>query len=408
MLKNAILAAAAANHEQVRAHRRHLHLNPEPSFAEVHTGAYVSQQLTAMGIEHSTGWCMERGAAGIVARIESREPGTKQVALRADMDALPIQEVDRPHASQVPGWMHACGHDAHTACLLGAAHVLQSTKEHWSGTVQLLFQPGEETLPGGASLMVAEGALSKDASTQGPSKAKGPLVDAIVGQHVYPQLDAGVVGFRSGPYMAAADEVFIRIVGRGGHAALPHRTVDPVVVAAHVITALQTIVSRQTDPTQPAVLTFGKISGGHARNVIPDEVLLDGTLRTYDEPTAIRLRESICHMAASTAAAFGARAEVDLAIGYPPVINEPELTARCRKRAEELLGTSCVVDLPQRMTGEDFSFYQREVPGCFYRLGTGGEGTGCRSGLHTADFDVDEKALETGVAMMAWLAATEG
>ena len=406
MLKNAILHATSAAADRILAHRRHLHLHPESSYAETETGRYVARALSDMGIAHSTGWCAEKGAAGIVAEIPGSEPGTRRVALRADMDALPIQEVDRPHASAVPGWMHACGHDAHTACLLGAAEVLSSTREHWKGTIQLVFQPGEETLPGGASLMVAEGALAQDAPLHGPG-AGAAAVDAIVGQHVYPQLDAGIVGFRSGPYMAAADELQIRIHGRGGHAALPHLTADPVVAAAHVLTALQTVVSRACDPTQPSVLTFGRIAGGHARNVIPDEVVLDGTLRTYDEATAETLRAAIHRVAESTAAAFGCRAEVDLAIGYPPVVNAPELTERCRRQAEELLGRDKVVDLPLRMTGEDFSFYQKVVPGCFYRLGTGGDGRGCRAGLHTSEFDIDEAALHTGTSMMAWLAATQ-
>jgi len=408
MLKNAILKAAEESAETVRRHRRHLHRHPEPSFAETRTGAYVSEALSAMGIEHTTGWCADRGAAGIVAHLHGTEPALRRIALRADMDALPIQEIDRPHASDVPGWMHACGHDAHTACLLGAAQVLQAARDHWQGTIQLVFQPGEETLPGGASLMTAEGALATDAPTSGPNLTGKDLVDAIVGQHVYPQLDAGFVGFRSGHYMAAADEVQIRVVGRGGHAALPQRTVDPVVASAHVITALLTVVSRNCDPTHPAVLTFGQVSGGQARNIIPDEVVLDGTLRTYDERTADVLRDAIRRVAESTASAFGARAEVDIAIGYPPVINDPTLTGLCRKRAEELLGSDRVVDLPLRMTGEDFSFYQKVIPGCFYRLGTGGDGQGCRSGLHTAEFDIDESALNTGTAMMAWLAATAG
>ena len=407
MLKNAIRQAALEATGIVRAHRRHIHLNPEPSFSEEKTGAYVARALNEMGIVHSTGWCADRGAAGIVAHIEGSEPGVKQMALRADMDALPIQEVDRPHASQVPGWMHACGHDAHTACLLGAAQVLHDTKHLWKGTVQLIFQPGEEILPGGASLMVTEGALAKNASTTGPGRASEPHVQGIIGQHVYPQLDAGTVGFRSGAYMAAADEIQIRIYGQGGHAALPHRTADPVVASAHIITALQTVVSRNCDPIQPAVLTFGKISGGHARNVIPNEVVLDGTLRTYDDSTAQSLRAAIARIAESTAQAMGARAEVDIAVGYPAVVNNPELTAKCKKKAQELLGSERVVDLPLRMTGEDFSYYQKVVPGCFYRLGTGGDGPGCRSGLHTAEFDINEDALQTGAEMMAWLAATE-
>ncbi len=407
MLKSALLTAVEDHRENVVQHRRHLHLHPEPSFQESKTSAYVADALRSMGIAFSDGWCADHGAAGLVAKVEGLDPGTRTMALRADMDALPIQEVDRPHASAVPGWMHACGHDAHTACLLGAVEALQATRDQWSGTVHCVFQPGEENLPGGASILVQEGALHTNAATSGPRQASGPLVDGIVGQHVYPQLDAGTVGFRSGAYMAAADELRIRIVGKGGHAALPHRTADPVVAAAHVITALQTVVSRSCDPTQPAVLTIGKIRGGHARNVIPDEVVLDGTLRTYDMNTAEILRSSIQRVAESTAQAFGTVAEVDLAIGYPPVVNAPRLTDSCRKRAVELLGEQHVVDLPLRMTGEDFSFYQREVEGCFYRLGTGGNGPGCRAGLHTAAFDIDERALTTGTAMMAWLAATE-
>ena len=406
MLKNLLLSAVDANRDHVVRHRRHLHLHPEPSFGEVQTGAYVAQQLKELGVTFSSGWCRERGAAGIVAEVRGNDPGTRRMALRADMDALPIQEVERPHASTVPGWMHACGHDAHTACLLGAVAALQATREHWSGTVQCVFQPGEETLPGGASILVEEGALHADAPETGPGRTQGTLVDGIVGQHVYPQLDAGVVGFRSGAYMAATDEVQILIQGKGGHAALPHRTVDPVVVAAHVVTALQTVVSRHCDPTQPSVLTFGRIAGGHVRNVIPDEVRLEGTLRTYDEPTAEHLRAAIDRIATSTAAAFGAISKVQVNIGYPAVINAKGLTDSCRNRAVELLGKERVVDLPLRMTGEDFSFYQRKVDGCFYRLGTGGDGTGCRSGLHTADFDIDERALTTGTALMAWLAAT--
>ena len=406
MLKSALLSAVEASREQVVQHRRHLHRHPEPSFGETKTGAYIAQSLKQWGVTFSEGWCQSHGAAGIVAKVEGQEPGTRNMALRADMDALPIQEVDRPHASANPGWMHACGHDAHTACLLGAIEALHATRAHWQGTVHCVFQPGEEILPGGASILVPEGALRKDAPLTGPGKASGALVEGIIGQHVYPQLDAGTVGFRSGAYMAAADELRIRILGKGGHAALPHRATDPIVVAAHVISALQTVVSRVCDPTQSSVLTFGKIRGGHARNVIPDEVVLDGTLRTYDESTAESLRSAIVRIAERTAEAHGATAEVDLQIGYPPVINDPTLTEACRQRAVELLGASQVVELPLRMTGEDFSFYQREVPGCFYRLGTGGEGPGCRSGLHTSQFDIDERALSTGTAMMAWLAAT--
>jgi amidohydrolase len=406
MLKSALLSSVESHRERVVQHRQHLHRHPEPSFGETRTGAYVAEVLSSLAIPFTTGWCAERGAAGIVAEVRGANPGLRRMALRADMDALPIQEVERPHASTVPGWMHACGHDAHTACLLGAVEALQATRDQWSGTVQCIFQPGEEILPGGASILVKEGALKADAPQSGPGRAEGPRVDGIVGQHVYPQLEAGHVGFRSGPYMAAADELQIRIVGKGGHAALPHRAVDPIVAAAHVITALQTVVSRACDPIQPAVLTIGKIRGGHARNIIPDEVVLDGTLRTYDEAIGHSLRAAIARVAESTAAAYGAVAEVDIAIGYPPVVNAPDLTEQCRKGAVELLGAERVVDLPLRMTGEDFSFYQKEVPGCFYRLGTGGDGPGCRSGLHTADFDIDESALFTGTAMMAWLSAT--
>jgi amidohydrolase len=392
-LKTNWYAAAEGIHTRVVAHRRHLHAHPELSFAEHATSDYVAASLQKIGIEFTRGWCKSDGGAGIVAEIHGQASSTsRHIALRADLDALPICELPGPsYISQNEGTMHACGHDAHTACLLGAAELLHNSRSQWSGTVRLIFQPGEERLPGGASIMAAEGAL--DSAT------------SIAAQHVYPELRAGQLGFRSGPYMAATDEIYITVQSPGGHGALPQTAPDPIVAAAHLILALQSVVSRMRDPLSPGVLTIGKIQGGQAGNVIPSEVKLAGTLRSYDESWRDRAHADIERIAQATCSAHGTTAQVELKRGYPAVVNDPDLTARCRAIAVNLVGEKNVVDLPQRMTGEDFSFYQRLIPGCFYRLGTGGDDPRTRSGLHTPGFDIDEKALITGTAMLAALGA---
>lgn len=410
------LEAAKGIHSKVIAHRQHLHAHPELSFAEHATSDYVAANLEGMGIEFTRGWCRNEGKAGIVAEIHGSAPPSinpsnasqsRHVALRADLDALPILEMPGPaYISQNEGAMHACGHDVHTACLLGAAQLLCERRDAWSGTVRLIFQPGEERLPGGASILVKEGALGPlDLSGKPGMQAKTNAPNSIAAQHVYPQLTAGKLGFRSGPYMAATDEIYITISAHGGHGALPQTTPDPIVAAAHLILALQSLVSRMRDPLSPGVLTIGQISGGTAGNIIPTEVKLAGTLRSYDESWRSRAHADMERIVHATCLAYGATAQLDIKHGYPAVVNEPELTARCRKIAVELVGEENVVDLPQRMTGEDFSFYQRVVPGCFYRLGTSGDDPRTHNGLHTPGFDIDEKALITGTAMLAALGA---
>jgi len=375
------------------AHRRHLHQHPELSFQEKETGLYIARELEKLGIAHEHGW----GENGVVALIEGQNPSKKTVALRADIDALPIlEENDIPYKSKNEGIMHACGHDAHTASLLGAARMLQEVKGELEGTVKLIFQPAEERLPGGASLLIKEGVL------------ENPKPATIVGQHVHPPLEVGKVGFRAGKYMASADELFLTVRGKGGHGALPHTCVDTILLTAHIITALQQIVSRNTNPNLPAVVTLGKInSTGGSTNVIPDEVKLEGTFRTMDEKWRFEAHERMRQLVQGIAASMGGEAELDIKVGYPVLFNEPELTAKARQFAEEYMGVENVVDLPIRLTAEDFAYYSQEMPACFYRLGTGNAANGTTSGLHTSTFNIDEAALEWGSGLMAWMAVRQ-
>ena len=391
-MKSTILQLAAQYLPDAIAIRRHLHQHPELSYQEAQTSRFVSQQLTQMGIPHQTGVA----GHGIVALIEGRHPQSRVHALRADMDALPIQETnDVPYKSCNPGVMHACGHDVHTACLLAAARILYETRDQWDGTVKCLFQPAEEKLPGGASLMIAAGALDN------------PAPSGIVGQHVYPILEAGKVGFKPGIYMASSDELYVTVQGKGGHGAMPQDCIDPIVITAQMITALQQVVSRYANPAIPTVLTFGKInSDGGATNVIPSTVRLEGTFRTLDEPWRKSAHERMKKMAESIAESMGGSCDFRIEHGYPVLHNDEALTQRARAAAVELLGPDRVVDLPLRMTSEDFAYYSHIIPGCFYRLGTRNESRGITSALHTSTFDVEEKAMETGIALMAWLAIT--
>lgn len=390
MMESFILKMARIHLPNVIAIRRHLHQYPELSFEEKETAAFVAAQLDDIGVKYQK----DVAGTGIVALIEGLDPASSVIALRADMDALPIEETnDVPYKSQRPGIMHACGHDVHTAALLGAVRILHATREHWTGTVKCLFQPGEEKVPGGASLMIKAGAL------------ESPRPEGIIGQHVYPTLEAGKVGFRSGMYMASSDELYLTITGKGGHGAMPHTCIDTILVAAHVITALQQVVSRNANPFLPSVLTLGKInSTGGATNIIPNEVKIEGTFRTMDETWRQEAHQKIRQIASQTAAAMGATCEVHIAHGYPVLVNDDELTARAKDLAIQLLGPDRVVELPMRMTSEDFAFYTHEIPGCFYRLGTRNEDRGITSAVHTPTFDIDETALETGMALLAWLA----
>ncbi|MHB1278869.1 MAG: M20 metallopeptidase family protein [Bacteroidia bacterium] len=388
-LKDKIKQRAAQIHEEIRSIRHHLHQNPELSFQEYETQQFVEKQLRLIGISE-----IEKSAGtGLVAYIRGRENG-KTIALRADMDALPIQEVPgRSYGSKNPGVMHACGHDVHTTSLLGAAKLLNETRQEWSGTIKLLFQPGEETMPGGASLMIKEGAI------------KG--AQSILGQHVMPLLPVGSVGFRSGLYMASADEIYITVKGKGGHGAMPHFNVDPVLITAHILTSLQQIVSRNASPIIPSVLSFGKVIANGATNIIPNEVKLDGTFRTLDENWRAEALDKITTMALGIAEAMGGSCEVKIVHGYPFLKNDERLSEDAKTWAIDYLGADKVHDLDIWMAAEDFSYYSQEMPACFYRLGVRNEAKGITSSVHTPTFDIDEDALPVVAGLMAWLALKE-
>lgn len=388
-MKDQIRLLAAQVAPRVRQWREHLHAHPELSFQETRTAAFVSETLTGMGIPHRTGVA----GTGVVAEVGGRNPGSRVFALRGDMDALPIQEKNEvPYKSVHPGIMHACGHDVHTACLLGVAWILHQSRENWEGTARLLFQPGEEKVPGGASLLIAEGAL------------ENPRPVSILGQHVFPHLETGKVGFREGLYMASADEIYLTLHGKGGHGAMPHMAIDVVAIAAQLITALQQVVSRTADPKIPSVLSFGRVIADGVNNVLPDSIRLEGTFRTMDEDWRARAHEKIAGLVHGIAGSFGARAELEIRKGYPFLYNDPGLTRSMRKRAEDYLGAENVVNLDLWMAAEDFSYYTHHMPGCFYRLGTRNESMGITSGVHTPTFDIDPAALEIGCGLMAWLA----
>jgi len=388
-LKTKIKALAKAYLADITGIRRHIHANPELSTREFETAAFVASKLAEMGIPFQEGVA----ETGIVALIQCKNPSHKTIALRADMDALPIfEENEVSYKSKNEGVMHACGHDAHTASLLGAARILKAMREDFEGTIKLFFQPSEERYPGGAIRMIKAGAM------------ENPRPVHVFGQHVYPELEAGKVGMRSGEYMASTDEVFLTIRGKGGHAAQPMNVIDPILIASHIIVALQQIVSRNASPTVPTVLSFGRIIGDGRTNVIPDKVIVEGTIRTFDEAWRKQAHQKIIKMAQSIAEGMGGSCDVFIDSGYPFVYNDPEITAKTKDWAIEFLGQENVVDLPLRMTAEDFSYFAREAPSCFYRLGVRDEERGIISNLHTSTFDVDEKSLETGMGLMAWIA----
>jgi amidohydrolase len=388
-LQQRISEAAAAGLSSTVAHRRHLHAHPELSFEEYDTQRYIGEQLTLLGIPFGAA-----AGTGVVAEIAGEGGAGPTIALRADIDALPITEANEvDYQSQNIGVMHACGHDVHTSSLLGTAAILQQVKAHFSGNVRLLFQPGEEKLPGGATLMIKDGVLDN------------PKPKAIFGQHVHPPLPAGTVGFRPGVYMASTDELYLTVRGRGGHGAMPHNAIDPIVITAHIITAIQQLISRNTDPTLPAVITFGRIeSEGGATNIIPNAVKLLGILRTLDEPWRKELHHRMDKLVTGMAAAMGGSAELTIGHGYPFLKNDEALTHWAWDEARRYLGEDRAVELPIRMTGEDFAFYSHHLPACFYRLGVGNAAQGINSPVHTDTFDVDESCLETGSGLMAWLA----
>lgn len=372
----------AEGHPAVVADRRHLHAHPELSYQEEATGQYIAQRLRNLGI------AVREGVAGtgVIGVVQGKEGGGC-ICLRADIDALPIQEKNElPYSSRNAGVMHACGHDAHTAMMLGAGRILHALREEWSGTVLLLFQPGEEKLPGGASLVLQEDAL------------RDPQPAAILGQHVTPELETGKVGFHSGPFMASSDELYVTVKGRGGHAASPEKLIDPILIAARLLLAIKDEFERYRKE-RPLVLGFGKVIANGATNVVPNEVTIAGTLRTFDEEQRAELHEWLPRWASEFCAAHGGSCEFEVRRGYPVLVNDDALTGRMRKTAEEFLGPENVVDMPRRMGSEDFAFYTQVMPGSFLRLGTGNP-KGPTKGLHTPDFNIAEEAMTIGVGMM--------
>ena len=386
-----IKSLASANAQETVKNRHHLHQNPELSYKEKETQAYVEAQLKAMGISSN-----RIADTGLIALIEGKNPSKKVIALRADMDALPIFEANQvPYKSQREGVMHACGHDVHTSSLLGTAKILQEIRGEFEGTVKLLFQPAEEKAPGGASIMIQDGAL------------QNPIPNGILGQHVAPNIPVGKIGFREGMYMASADELYLTVKGKGGHGAMPDICVDPILIASHIIVAMQQIISRNKNPRLPSVLTFGKIEGLGATNIIPDEVKIQGTFRAMDEEWRADGLAKMKKLAEGMAEAMGGTCEFNVLKGYPFLQNNPALTRRMKEAAIEYMGQEHVIDLDIWMAAEDFAWYTHHVDACFYRLGTRNEARGIISGVHTPTFDIDEQALEIGPGLMAWLAIQE-
>lgn len=390
MLKEKIKALASQYAPELIAIRHHIHANPELSYKEFETTKFVQDKLSALHIPFEI-----KATTGVVGLLKGKNPGKRIIALRADMDALPItEENDVPYKSRNPGVMHACGHDVHTTCLLGAAKILNETKNDWEGTIKFIFQPGEEKNPGGASLMIKEGVL------------ENPKPSAILGLHVHPQLETGKYRFRGGKIMASADEIYITIKSKGGHAAAPQQTADTILIAAQLVVALQQIISRNRNPFSPSVLSITSFQGGYTTNVIPSEVKLMGTFRAMDEQWRFEAHTLIRKLATELVHSMGAEIDLHIDVGYPTVYNDEKLNTVVESFAADYAGASNIEESELRMGAEDFGYYSQVIPGCFYRLGAGNVSKGITSGVHTPTFNIDEDAIELGAGMMAWLGAT--
>ncbi|VAW28606.1 N-acetyl-L,L-diaminopimelate deacetylase [hydrothermal vent metagenome] len=371
--------------------RRHLHANPELSFKEYNTCAYIKEYLQKIKVDE----VKQIGKTGVLGIIKGNSAG-KTILLRADMDALPINtELKTAYKSQTENVMHACGHDVHMATLLFAAFILNSLKKEFSGTIRLLFQPAEEKMPGGATEMISNGVL------------ENPVPHAVLGQHVFPQIPVGKVGFKPGKFMASMDEIYITVKGKGGHGAMPETTIDPIFIACQIVTSAQQLVSRVSNPNTPTVLSFGKIMGNGSINVIPNEVYLEGTFRTVDEVWRKEALAKLKKLVTSIAEGLGGSCEIKIKNGYPFVFNNEALTNRAKLLTQEYVGKDNVLDQDIWMASEDFAYYSHLAPSTFYLLGVKNEAKGINSGLHTPTFDIDERALETGAGLMAWLAVNE-
>ena len=384
---NKIKQLAESAYDEIVEIRRYIHKNPELSFKEHKTSAYIKSILTGWGISFTE----DIADTGIVVLLEGNNPSSKTLALRADFDALPITEENEiDYCSVNKGVMHACGHDAHTASLLGVVKILNNLKQEWEGSVKFIFQPAEEMLPGGARQMIKEGVL------------ENPKVEKMLGQHVFPDLEVGKVGFRPGKYMASTDELHITIKGKGGHAALPQKYNSPLLAAAKLITDLDISFIKEKD--RPSVLAIGFIEGLGSTNVIPEQVKLKGTLRAMDEEFRALAHDKMLTISNAIAQAYNLEIDFNIRKGYPCLVNDEALTKKSIAFAKQYLGEDNVIDLPIRMTAEDFSYYSHEVPSIFYRLGTANKSKGITHGLHTSRFNIDEKSLKIGMGLMAYLA----
>ena len=386
-LKNTITQLTEKYYNQVIEIRRHIHQYPELSFNETETSKYILSLLDTWDIRYDAGVAN----TGIVAYIEGENPEKRTLALRADMDALPVNEKnDLSYKSVNQGAMHACGHDAHTASLIGTLLILNDLKEHFEGTIKFIFQPAEEKIPGGAKQMIEEGVL------------EDPAPEFILGQHVYPELPFGKVGFKKGIYMASTDELYFTIKGKGGHGAMPEKITNTVLIASQIIIALQKIPDEIAPKDIPTVLTIGKVIANGATNVIPNEVYLEGTFRTMDEKNRKKIHQKINEIAQAIAGKQGAKVDINIKKGYPVLINNENTTEKSIKYAKEFLGDENVVDLDIRMTAEDFAYYSQKIPATFYRLGTS-DGNNFLDPLHSPTFNIQEKSLKTGMGTMAYI-----
>ncbi|GAB4447034.1 MAG: M20 family metallopeptidase [Bacteroidia bacterium] len=384
--KKNILSSTEKIVNQIIDIRRHLHQYPELSFQEYQTSQYIENILSKNNIQYKK--VANTGIIAYLGNIHSK----KCLAIRADIDALPIQEKNNvPYASVHSGVMHACGHDVHTACAIGSLLTLKSFENDLDGCIKVLFQPGEEVLPGGATLMIKEKALSH------------PKVNAILAQHVFPDLEAGQVGFREGPYMASTDEIYITITGKGGHGAMPQRAHNPIPIASHLISKITSDFPLEKMLKENFILTFGKIIANGATNVIPETTEIAGTLRTLNATKRKQLHRYLQKITSDFAKKFKIKIQLKIIIGYPPLINTPELTRFFKEKAMDLLGKKNVKELPIRMTADDFAHYLQKIPGTYYRLGTGNKKKGITHNVHTPYFDIDENALFYGISTLSWL-----
>jgi amidohydrolase len=388
-LKEKITRLASSYSQSFIDVRHHLHANPELSYQEHKTSEFIQERLKEYGIPYKV-----MAETGVIGLIEGKNPSSRVIALRADIDALPIEEKNEvPYKSKNHGVMHACGHDVHTTILLGASKILNELKSEWEGTVKLIFQPGEERNPGGASILIKEGVL------------KDPAPSAIFGLHVHPSLPVGKFSFRPGKVMASADELYITVRGKGGHAAAPHLTADTILIASHIVVALQQVISRNNDPFSPSVLSICSVQGGNTTNVIPSEVKLMGTFRALDENWRHKAHELIKKITTLTAESMGASVDIHIDVGYPAVMNNEKLTEQARQLAGEIAGEENIETTEMRMGAEDFGYYSQVIPGCFYRLGVGNADKGITATVHTPLFNIDESAIRNGIEMMTWLGA---